>query len=115
MTDATNPAHILAQASRARREFLRWLILLAANINRPTHSTPRFLQQIAQAEYPDATALEMRRELDYLESRELLIIHTDPVGGVRVELTRHGIDVAEYTVEVEAGIARPPYVGAGMD
>ena len=110
MNEAHSHAHIHAQAARARREFMRWLVLLAANINRPTHSTLRFLLQITQAEYPDATSMELRRELDYLESRDLLTIHTDPVGGVRVELSRDGIDVAEYTVDVEAGIARPPYV-----
>lgn len=105
-----NEEQIHVQAARARRGFMRWLVLLAANINRPTHSTQRFLLQIVHAEYPDATALELRRELDYLESRKLLTIHTDPVGGVRVELSRDGIDVAEYTVDVEAGIMRPPYV-----
>ena len=107
--NAMQVAQIRSQAARARREFTRWIVLLAANINRPTHSTLRFLLQIVQAEYPDATEMELRRELDYLESRELLTIHTDPVGGVRIELSRDGIDVAEYTVEVEAGIARPPY------
>ena len=106
-----NEAQIHAHAARARREFIRWLILLAANINRPTHSTQRFLLQVIQGEFPDLTALELRRELDYLHSRNLLVIHTDPVGGVRVELSRDGIDVAEYTVDVEAGIMRPPYVG----
>jgi hypothetical protein len=99
-----------AQAARARREFMRWLVLLAANINRPVQSTQRFLLQVIQAEYPDVTALELRRELDYLASRELLVIHTDPLNNTRIELTRDGVDVAEYTVDVEAGIMRPPYV-----
>lgn len=106
-----NEVQVTAQAARARREFMRWLVLLAANINRPTHSTLRFLLQVIQGEFPDITDLELRRELNYLESRDLLTIHTDPVGGVRVELSRDGIDVAEYTVDVEAGIMRPPYVG----
>lgn len=101
---------IRLQAARQRREFIRWVLLLAANINRPTRSTLRFLQQVVQGEYPDATEMEVRRELDYLESRELLTIDTDPLGGVLADLTRHGIDVAEYTVAVEPGIARPPKV-----
>lgn len=109
--NAMQAEQIRNQAARARRGFSRWIVLLAANINRPTHSTLRFLLQIVQAEYPDATEMELRRELDYLESRELLIIHTDPIGGVRMELTRDGIDVAEYTVDVEPGILRPAYVG----
>jgi hypothetical protein len=108
---ALNPhARIPDDVARKRREFMRWLVLLAANINRPVHSTPPFLLQVIRAEYPDLTTLELRRELDYLESRKLLVIHSDPLNNIRVELTREGVDVAEYTVEVEAGIMRPPYV-----
>ncbi|MFC7459790.1 hypothetical protein [Hydrogenophaga defluvii] len=105
-----NEDHIRLQAARSRREFIRWLLLLAANINRPTVSLLRFLVQVVQAEYPDATELEVRRELDYLESRELMKVFTDPLGQLSADLTRHGIDVAEYTVAVEPGIMRPPKV-----
>ena len=52
----------------------------------------------------------MRRELDYLETRDLVKVFTDPLGQVSAELTRFGIDIAEYTVDVEPGIARPPKV-----
>lgn len=100
----------LAQEDRRRREFIRWIILLASNINRPTHSTLRFLLKVIRGEFDDATELQVRRELDYLESRELLKVFTDPIGQVSVDLTRHGIDVAEYTVAVDPGIARPPKV-----
>ena len=48
--------------------------------------------------------------LDYLESRDLVKVFTDPLGQVSAELTRFGIDIAEYTVDVEPGIARPPKV-----
>lgn len=99
-----------AQAARERREFIRWLLLLAANINRPTHSTLRFLQSVVKGEYPDCTEMQVRRELDYLESRDLVKVFTDPLGQVSADLTRHGIDIAEYTVQVEPGIARPPKV-----
>ena len=110
MNAANTHARIPDQAARARREFIRWLVLLAANINRPVHSTPAFLLQVIRAEYPDLSTLELRRELDYLESRKLLVIHSDPLNNIRIELTRDGVDVAEYTVDVEAGIMRPPYV-----
>lgn len=99
-----------AQAERDRREFIRWLLLLAANINRPTHSTLRFLLSVVRAEYVDCTELQIRRELDYLESRDLVRVFTDPLGQVSADLTRYGIDVAEYTVAVEPGIARPAKV-----
>lgn len=110
MNAPNTPSRIPDQAARARREFIRWLVLLAANINRPVHSTQPFLLQVIRAEYPDLTTLELRRELDYLESRKLLVIHTDPLNNIRIELTRDGVDVAEYTVDVDAGIMRPPYV-----
>lgn len=102
-----NEATLRAQADRSRREFIRWILLLAANINLPTHSTLRFLHQVVQGEYPDATELEVRRALDYLESRDLVKIMTSPVGHVTADLTRYGIDVAEYTIDCEPGIARP--------
>lgn len=105
-----NNDDILIRAARSRREFMRWVLLLAANINRPVHSTLRFLQQVVQGEYPDATELEVRRELDYLDSRGLLVLKVDPIGQVSVDLTRDGIDVVEYTVTVDAGIMRPAKV-----
>ena len=52
-----------ALAERARREFIRWILLLAANINRPTHSTLRFLMSVVKGEYQDVTELQVRREL----------------------------------------------------
>ena len=99
-----------AQATRDRSEFMRWVLLLAMNINRPTHSTLRFLLQVVRGEYADATELQVRRELDYLETRDLVKVFTDPLGQVSADLTRFGIDIAEYTVAVEPGIARPPKV-----
>ena len=105
-----NEEQMRLQAARSHREFMRWVLLLAANINRPTHSTLRFLLQVVQGEYPDATELEVRRELDYLESRDLLKVITDPLGQVVADLSRHGIDIAEYTVVCEPGIMRPPKV-----
>ena len=99
-----------AQATRDRSALMRWILLLAMNINRPTHSTLRFLLQVVRGEYDNATELQVRRELDYLESRDLVKVFTDPLGQVSADLTRHGIDIAEYTVEVEPGIARPAKV-----
>ena len=99
-----------ALAERERREFMRWIILLAANINRPTHSTLRFLVSVVKGEYSDVTELQVRRELDYLASRDLVKVFTDPLGQVSVELSRYGIDIAEHTVAVEPGIARPQKV-----
>lgn len=86
---------------------MRWLILLTLNNARPVGAFEGPILAVAQSEYPDATALELRRELDYLEDRKLLAIDRRPDGRWRAELTRHGVDVAEYTVTCEPGVARP--------
>jgi hypothetical protein len=106
MTEET----VRLQAARARREFMRWIVLMTADLWRPSPATLRSLLGVVQGEYPDVTELELRRELDYLESRELLKVFEDPLGQLRVDLTRYGIDIAQYTVAVEPGIARPPKV-----
>ena len=58
-------------------------------------------------EYPDATPLELRRELDYLSDRDLVKLEKRPDGKWFADLTRYGTDVAEYTIDCEPGIARP--------
>ena len=93
--------------ARVRREALRWLILLTLSNARPIGAFEGPILSVAQAEYPDATAHELRRELDYLHDRELVRVDKQPSGRWFAELTRFGVDVAEYTVACEPGIARP--------
>ena len=93
--------------SKVRRESLRWLILLTLNNARPMGAQEGPILSVAQSVYPDATQLEVRRELDYLHGRELVQLVKSPSGLWHAELSRHGVDVAEYTVDCEPGIARP--------
>lgn len=93
--------------AKIRREHLRWLIILTLNNARPIGSFEGPVLSVAQAEYPDATALELRRELDYLHDRELVQVVKRPDGKWFAELTRLGVDLAEYTIDCEPGIARP--------
>lgn len=93
--------------ARLRREALRWLILLTLNNARPIGAFEGLILTVAQSEYPDASALELRREIDYLDERELVKVDKQPSGKWFAELTRHGVDVAEYTVSCDPGIARP--------
>jgi hypothetical protein len=93
--------------ARVRRENLRWLIILALNNARPLGCVEGLILSVAQTQYIDASPLELRRELDYLHSRELIKVQKSPAGVWHAELTRFGVDVAEYTVAVEPGIARP--------
>ncbi|WP_420553989.1 cytoplasmic protein [Neptuniibacter marinus] len=92
---------------RARRESIRWLILLTLNNARPLGAPERLILTVAQSEYPNATQLEMRRELDYLHDRDLVEIKKEPSGQWKCDLTRYGTDIAEYTIDCEPGIARP--------
>lgn len=93
--------------TRLRREAMRWLVLLTLNNARPIGAFEGLVLSVAQSEYPDATALELRREMDYLNERELIKLDKQPSGKWHADLTRHGVDVAEYTVVCEPGIARP--------
>lgn len=93
--------------TKIRRESLRWLTLLTLNNARPIGAFEGMVLSVAQSEYPDATALEIRRELDYLAGRELVVLDKQPSGKWHAKLTRFGVDIAEYTLPCEPGISRP--------
>lgn len=93
--------------AKARREGIRWLILLTLNNARPIGAYEGMVLTVAQSEYPDASAHELRRELDYLSDRRLVELKKEPGGKWFADLTRLGTDIAEYTVDCEPGIARP--------
>lgn len=93
--------------ARIRREDIRWYLLVAANVSRPQGSYVEQLLAIVRAVYADATERELRIELDYLEERELVKIERDGMDRWYVQLSRHGIDLVEYTTPVQPGISRP--------
>ncbi|EAP2900163.1 hypothetical protein FTZ77_08080 [Salmonella enterica] len=92
---------------RIRRESLRWCLLVALNKARPYTTSEQLLFDIARSVYPDTTKLEVRQELDYLSDRRLTEITRQPGGMWFADLTRTGIDLVEYTIPCEPGIARP--------
>lgn len=93
--------------AKVRRENMRWLILLALYNARPADLAEQVVLMTAQAMFPDATPLEIRRELDYLSDRKLVEIRKDPAGPWWGNLTRYGTDIVEYTSDCQPGIARP--------
>lgn len=97
----------MIDTAKVRRESMRWNTLLILNNARPVGAYEELVLATLQSIYPDATALELRRELDYLADRELVTLNKEPSGRWFAELNRHGTDVAEYTVECDPGIARP--------
>jgi hypothetical protein len=94
-------------AAKARRESMRWYILLTLNNARPVDPHEAVVLATLQGIYPDATALELRRELDYLKDRSLVTLKKEPSGVWIAGLTHYGVDIAEYTVDCRPGIARP--------
>lgn len=93
---------------KARREHLRWLILSTLNAARPIGANEYLILSVVRDVIPDVTGRDLRRELDYLEERRLARITAKESPTWMADLTRDGIDVVEYTVECEPGIARPP-------
>lgn len=93
--------------AKVRRENLRWLIILTLNNARPIGAYEGPILSVAQSEYPDATPHEIRLQLDYLADRNLVDLQKQPDGKWFADLTRYGVDIAEYTIECEPGIARP--------
>lgn len=93
--------------AKVRRESLRWYILLTLNTSRPVDPHEAVVLSTIQGIFPDATSLELRRELDYLADRSLVTLKKQPAGVWICGLTHYGVDIAEYTIECNPGIARP--------
>lgn len=93
--------------NKVRRETMRWNILLVLNNARPVGAYEELVLATIQGMFPDASALEVRRELDYLADRKLVEVNKEPSGRWFAELIRYGVDVVEYTVECDPGIGRP--------
>lgn len=93
---------------KMRREFGRWVLLLTLYNGEPYGAWEEPLLSTLQGMYADATKNETRRQLEYLRERGLANIDKHFDGRWHCKLTRTGIDVMEYTVECDAGIARPP-------
>lgn len=92
---------------KARREGMRWHLINTLNKARPYTSSEVFLLDVMRGIYPDVTALELRQQLEYLQDRRLVDLAKQPSGMWFADLNRLGVDIAEYTIDCQAGIARP--------
>lgn len=92
---------------KQKREQLRWLVLITLNAARPIGANEHLILTTVQGVPLPVTQHELRRELDYLEERGLVKLSNQQTGVWFGELTRDGIDVVEYTVDCDPGIARP--------
>ncbi len=96
---------------RARREGMRWNLLNTLHKAAPYTYSEVLLLDVMRGIYPDATQDEVRKQLDYLEARGLVTLTRQPAGQWFADIDRYGVDVVEYTVECDPGIARPPRYG----
>jgi len=92
---------------KAKTEHLRWLILTALNAARPVGTSETIVLSALQAVPLPVTLVELRREMEYLEDRKLVVVAGKESPCWHAKLTHHGVDVVEYTVECHPGIARP--------
>jgi hypothetical protein len=98
----------MTEQLRIRREFMRWILLLALNNAREAEGcSERLLAAVVGGEFADVSAIEIRRELDYLFERDLIHLNKSPDGRWHADINRNGIDVVEYTVDCDPGISRP--------
>lgn len=92
---------------KARREELRWMILLTLYAAQPVGASETIIRNAIDPCIPDLTITELRRELDYLDGRDLIAISERHRAIWMAKINRYGIDVVEYTVDCDPGIARP--------
>lgn len=95
------------QMKVARSGAIRWHLLQIADVSRPQGIYTEQMLDVIRTIYTDATELEIRRELDYLEERDTLKIKKDPLERWYVELTRTGVEIVEYVIDCQPGISRP--------
>ena len=91
-----------------RREEARWRILRVLDAGRPIGVSEHIVWECLNDAKIPFSINEVRRELDYLRERDLIELEGEDSDTWYAKLNRHGVDVVEYTVPVEPGIARPP-------
>ncbi len=94
--------------SQGRREIARWRILRILDSGRPNKVGEELILYTLNLAGLNVTAAELRRELDYLRDRGLVVLDTTSQPVWLADLTRLGVDIVEYTQPCEPGIARPP-------
>ena len=97
----------MSDLQKARREGMRWQLLNALNKARPVGAMDVLLLDVMGAIYNGVTPNELHTQLEYLADRELVKLDKKPDGHWHSQLTHHGVDVVEYTVDCRTGIARP--------
>lgn len=94
----------LEKHSRAE---VRWRILRILDSGRPTPCAETLIYRVLDDVHLATSPQQLRRELDYLRDKSLVVLHTENRATWLAELTAEGVDVVEYSIPAPAGIARP--------
>ena len=86
----------------------RWDILRTLRVGGHLGATETMIREVLAAGYLGVTKHWIRDQLAYLEARRLIAIKRSEVEPWRATLTRYGYDIADYQVDCEPGIRRPP-------
>jgi hypothetical protein len=98
---------MMPDLDRAKREELRWLILLTLYQAQEIGLSENIILNSVQPCMPDVTQTEIRRGMDYLVERDLITIEDRRRQVWFAKINRVGIDIVEYTIDCHPGIARP--------
>ncbi len=90
----------------------RWDILRTIHVGGHLGATERMIRDVLVAGYIGVTERWIRDQMAYLESRKLIAVVRSEIDPWRATLTRHGYDVADYQVDCEPGIRRPPHISS---
>jgi len=92
---------------KLRREEVRWRVLRVLDAGRPMPVSETLLLTALTDIKLELTPHELRREMDYLRDRGTIEILGEDGSVWSANLTRLGVDLVEYTIPCEPGIARP--------
>lgn len=92
---------------KARRESIRWLVLLCLEQARPIGASESLILSALRAVPMVLSRSDLHRELEYLASGGLVLLSGLESPQWEAKLTHAGIDVVEYTEPCPHGIDRP--------
>ena len=87
---------------------VRWSILRTLECAGHLGATETMVKSVLDTEFFGVTQKIMRDQITYLETRDLVTVARSEVDPWRVNLDRYGWDVAQYQVDCDPGIRRPP-------
>ena len=94
---------------------IRWAIIRTCRVGGHLGATETMIREVIVVDYLGADRTFIRDQLDYLQKRKLIELERSEVEPWRATLTRYGYDVADYQVDCEPGIRRPPRLDAHAD